>query len=192
MDSIINFISILAYALYFMLPAYVANISALAFGGGTPVDLKRNFWDGRRLIGDGVTWRGTIMGILLGTIIAVLQGIIFMYYGDIFALIPQWVTIEGIIPGNFMEWILLGLALSGGALIGDAVGSFIKRRIKIGRGKPAPFLDQLDFAVVALILASLVVTIPLVIIILILIFTIILHVATNTIAYLLGIKDVWY
>lgn len=192
MDSVINFISILAYALYFMLPAYVANISALAFGGGTPVDLKRNFWDGRRLIGDGVTWRGTIIGILLGTTIAVLQGIIFMYYGDIFALIPQWVTIEGIIPGNFIEWILLGLALSGGALIGDAVGSFIKRRIKIGRGKPAPFLDQLDFAVVALILASLVVTIPLVIIILILIFTIILHVATNAIAYLLGIKDVWY
>jgi len=192
MDSVINFISILAYALYFMLPAYMANISALAFGGGTPVDLNRNFWDGRRLIGDGVTWRGTIIGILLGTTIAVLQGIIFMYYGDIFTLIPQWVTIEGIIPGNFIEWILLGLALSGGALIGDAVGSFIKRRIKIGRGKPAPFLDQLDFAVVALIFASLVVIIPLTIIILILIFTIILHVAANTIAYLLGIKDVWY
>ena len=51
MDSVINFISILAYALYFMLPAYMANISALAFGGGTPVDLNRNFWDGRRLIG---------------------------------------------------------------------------------------------------------------------------------------------
>ena len=135
-------------------------------------------------MGDGVAWRGTIIGILLGTTIAVLQGIIFMYYGDIFTLIPQWVTIEGIIPGNFIEWILLGLALSGGALIGDAVGSFIKRRIKIGRGKPAPFLDQLDFAVVALIFASWCDHTPddnnfnL-------IFTIILHVAANTIAYLL-------
>jgi CDP-2,3-bis-(O-geranylgeranyl)-sn-glycerol synthase len=192
MDSTISFITLLAYALYFMLPAYMANISALAFGGGTPVDLKKNFRDGRRLLGDGVTWRGTIIGILIGTGIAVLQGIVFMYYGDIFTMIPGWVTIEGIIPGSPGEWILLGLALSGGALIGDAVGSFIKRRIKIGRGKPAPLLDQLDFAVVALLLASLVVTIPLEIIVLILIFTIILHVAANTIAYLLGLKDVWY
>lgn len=192
MDSTISFITLLAYALYFMLPAYMANISALAFGGGTPVDLKKNFRDGRRLLGDGVTWRGTIIGILIGTGIAVLQGIVFMYYGDIFTMIPGWVTIEGIIPGSPGGWILLGLALSGGALIGDAVGSFIKRRIKIGRGKPAPLLDQLDFAVVALLLASLVVTIPLEIIVLILIFTIILHVAANTIAYLLGLKDVWY
>jgi CDP-2,3-bis-(O-geranylgeranyl)-sn-glycerol synthase len=192
MDSTISFITLLAYALYFMLPAYMANISALAFGGGTPVDLKKNFRDGRRLLGDGVTWRGTIIGILIGTGIAVLQGIVFMYYGDIFIMIPGWVTIEGIIPGSPVEWILLGLALSSGALIGDAVGSFIKRRIKIGRGKPAPILDQLDFAVVALLLASLVVTIPLEIIVLILIFTIILHVAANTIAYLLGLKDVWY
>lgn len=192
MDSTISFITLLAYALYFMLPAYMANISALAFGGGVPVDLKRNFRDGRRLLGDGVTWRGTIIGILIGTGIAVLQGIVFMYYGDIFTMIPGWVTIEGIIPGSPGEWILLGLALSGGALIGDALGSFIKRRIKIGRGKPAPLLDQLDFAVVALLLASLVVTIPWEVIVLILIFTVILHVAANTIAYLLGLKDVWY
>ncbi len=192
MDPTISFISLSAYALYFMLPAYLANVSALAFGGGAPVDFKRNFSDGRRLLGDGVTWRGTIIGIIIGTGIAVLQGIVFMYYGDIFTLIPEWTTIEGIIPGNFMGWILLGLALSGGALLGDAVGSFIKRRIKIERGRPAPFLDQLDFAIVALLLASLVVTIPLEIIILILFFTVILHVAANTIAYLLGLKDVWY
>jgi len=36
------------------------------------------------------------------------------------------------------------------------------------------------------------VTIPLEIILLILVYTVILHVAANTIAYLLGLKDVWY
>lgn len=192
MDSTISFLSLLACALYFMLPAYLANVSALAFGGGAPVDLKKNFQDGRRLLGDGVTWRGTIIGVIIGTGIATIQGIVFMHYGDIFTLIPGWVSIEGLIPNNFGEWILLGLALSAGALIGDAMGSFIKRRINIQRGKPAPFLDQLDFVIGALVLASLVVTIPRDIIILILIFTVILHVAANTIAYLLGIKDVWY
>lgn len=192
MDSTISFLSLLAYALYFMLPAYMANVSALAFGGGTPVDFKNNFTDGRRILGDGVTWRGTIVGIILGTIIAAIQGIIFLYYGDIFTLIPGWISIEGIIPNNYTEWIILGLCLSGGALIGDAAGSFIKRRIKIKRGRPAPFLDQLDFVIGALLFASLVVTIPLDIILLILIFTIILHLTANSIAYLLGLKDVWY
>lgn len=192
MDVTISFLSLSLYALYFMLPAYMANVSALAFGGGLPVDFKKDFRDGRRLLGDGVTWRGTIVGVIIGTIIAALQGMVFMNYGDIFTLAPGWVTIEGIIPGSFGEWILLGLALSGGALIGDAVGSFIKRRIKIGRGRPAPFLDQLDFVVGALVLASLVVTIPLNIIVLILLYTVILHILANTIAYLLGMKDVWY
>jgi len=192
MDSIISFISLLAYALYFMLPAYMANVSALAFGGGAPVDFNKYFTDGRRVLGDGVTWRGTIIGIIIGTVIAALQGVVFMYYGDIFTLIPGWTILAGIIPNNYGEWILLGLALSGGALIGDAAGSFLKRRINIGRGRPAPFLDQLDFVIGALILASLVVTIPLIVILIILIFTAILHLAANTIAYLLGLKDVWY
>jgi CDP-2,3-bis-(O-geranylgeranyl)-sn-glycerol synthase len=53
-------------------------------------------------------------------------------------------------------------------------------------------LDQLDFVVGALILASLVVNIPLNLIILIIILSVVLHLAANSIAYLLGLKDVWY
>ena len=193
MDStVISVLTLTAYAIYFMLPAYLANVSALAFGGGLPVDFKVNFTDGRRLLGDGVTWRGTIIGILIGTGIAAIQGLIFMYYGDIFTLLPGWVTIEGLIPHNFGEWILLGLALSGGALIGDAVGSFIKRRMNVGRGEPAPVLDQLDFVIGALLFASLVVTIPIALIILIIILSAFLHLAANIIAYFTGVKDVWY
>ncbi|HIH61481.1 MAG TPA: CDP-archaeol synthase, partial [Methanobacteriales archaeon] len=53
--------------IYFMLPAYIANVSALVFGGGPPLDLGYRFIDKRRLIGDGVTWRGSVIGTLLGT-----------------------------------------------------------------------------------------------------------------------------
>ena len=190
--TVISALTLAAYAIYFMLPAYLANVSALAFGGGTPLDFNRNFTDGRRLLGDGVTWRGTIIGIIIGTLIAIIQGLIFMYYGDIFLILPGWVTIHGVIPANYLDWIFLGFALSVGALLGDAAGSFIKRRIKIGRGRPAPLLDQLDFVVGALILASLVVNIPLNLIILIIILSVVLHLAANSIAYLLGLKDVWY
>ena len=55
-----------------------------------------------------------------------------------------------------------------------------------------PLLDQLDFVVGALIFASLVVAIPFNLIIAIIIISIFLHLGANTIAYLLGMKNVWY
>lgn len=169
--SVISVLNMSAYVIYFMLPAYLANATALAFGGGKPLDFNKNFTDGRRIFGDGVTWRGTLIGTGIGTLIGLAQGLI---------------------SGNIVYGILLGLFLGGGALIGDACGSFVKRRIKIERGRPTPFLDQLDFVIGALVFASIIVVIPLNIIILILIISIVLHLSANIIAYLIGIKDVWY
>ena len=190
-----SFISVLvlsAYVIYFMLPAYLANVSALVFGGGKPLDFGRNFRDGRRIIGNGVTWRGTIIGTLIGTVIGIIQGSISAYYGSVFNLIPGIMIIQGPIPASILQGAIIGLFLGGGALIGDAAGSFIKRRIGIERGKAAPFLDQLDFVVGALVFASIIVFIPLNMIIFILIISIVLHLLTNIIAYLIGMKDVWY
>ncbi len=169
--SVISVLNMSAYIIYFMLPAYLANASALAFGGGKPLDFGRNFTDGRRIFGDGVTWRGTLIGTGIGTLIGLTQGLI---------------------SGNIFQGILLGLFLGGGALIGDACGSFVKRRIKIKRGRPTPFLDQLDFVIGALVFASIIVVIPINMILLILIISVVLHLSANIIAYLIGIKDVWY
>ena len=169
--SVISVLNMSAYVIYFMLPAYLANASALAFGGGKPLDFGRNFTDGRRIFGDGVTWRGTLIGTGIGTLIGLTQGLI---------------------SGNIFQGILLGLFLGGGALIGDACGSFVKRRIKIKRGRPTPFLDQLDFVIGALVFASIIVVIPINMILLILIISVVLHLSANIIAYLIGIKDVWY
>ena len=190
--SVISVLVLSAYVIYFMLPAYLANVSALVFGGGKPVDFGRNFRDGRRIIGNGVTWKGTIIGTLIGTFIGIIQGSVSAYYGNVFSLIPGIIIIQGPIPTSIIQGALIGLFLGGGALIGDAVGSFIKRRIGIERGKAAPFLDQLDFVIGALVFASLIVFIPLNMIIIILIISIVLHLLTNIIAYLIGMKDVWY
>jgi len=179
--SVISVLIMSAYVIYFMLPAYLANASALAFGGGTPLDFHRYFNDGRRILGNGVTWRGTLIGTGIGTLIGLLQGILaevgFSY---------------GILPDNIIQGILLGFFLGAGALIGDAFGSFLKRRIGIERGKPIPLLDQLDLVVGALIFASIVVVIPWDMLLLLFVISIILHLAANIIAYLIGIKDVWY
>ena len=177
----ISVLNMSAYVIYFMLPAYLANASALAFGGGKPLDSGRNFTDGRRIFGDGVTWRGTLIGAGIGTLIGLLQGIVYML-----GLLPITIHL------NIIQWILLGFFLGGGALIGDACGSFLKRRMNIERGRPTPFLDQLDFVVGALVFASIIVILPFYMIILILIISFILHLSANIIAYLFGIKKVWY
>ncbi len=109
------------------LPAYVANASAsLARHMKThPIDMGLMFFDGRRILGDGKTWEGFFIGILAGGVMAILIG-------------------------NPVE----GLLMSVGAMVGDIIGSFIKRRGGLERGEEAPLLDQLDFVAGAFLFAK--------------------------------------
>lgn len=173
--------------LYFILPAYFSNGAGLVFGGGMTVDFGKSDKNGVRWIGDGVTWKGLIGGTLIGIITGIIQGLIAPY---ILSNFGQFITTP--IITNVSEGILIGFLLGFGALLGDALGSFLKRRIGIGRGQPAPILDQLDFLIVALILVSFVVKLDWLFIILAIVLTLIIHLLANTIAYLLGLKDVWY
>ena len=176
-----------ATTLYFVLPAYFSNGGALAFGGGTPVDFGKSDSKGTRWIGDGVTWRGVIVGTLIGVLTGAVQG----YFGpDIIAEIGQYIITPIITDIN--SGILIGFLLGFGALLGDALGSFLKRRLGIGRGKPAPILDQLDFLIVALILVTFVVELNWLFVIIAIVLTLIIHLIANSCAYLLGLKDVWY
>ncbi|RBQ24440.1 hypothetical protein ALNOE001_00820 [Candidatus Methanobinarius endosymbioticus] len=171
MLDIAAFVMICLSAVYFIMPAYIANISGLAFGGTTPIDFGKKFADCRRIIGDGVTWKGLVFGTITGTLIGAIEGVLI------------WDPVYGLV---------VGFLLSFGALLGDAAGSFIKRRLGIGKGKPAPILDQLDFIAGALLLALLYTTIAIEVIIIIAVLTFIIHIISNIIAYLIGIKDVWY
>ena len=182
-------IAVLA-AVYFMLPAYVANLSGLAFGGGTPVDGGKECKDGRRLIGNGVTWKGLQNGTIIGTLVGVVLGIIGTFYGDLSALTGGIIDLH--VYGSIFGGLILGFLMAFGALLGDAVGSFLKRRIGLERGAPAPIMDQLDFVIGALVLSLLVVQISWEFFIIIALLSLVLHLGSNTFAYLIGIKDVWY
>ena len=170
-SSVVSVINLSAYAIYFMLPAYLANVTALAFGGGKPLDFNHQFPDGaqntwkRSNLERNHHWNPN------------------WNYSRTFSRNNKWKYNTG----NFTR-----IRLGGGALIGDACGSFIKRRLKLERGKPAPILDQLDFVVGALVFASLIVVIPVEIIVVILVISVFLHLGANIIAYLLGMKNVWY
>ena len=174
-------------SLYFILPAYFSNGGALAFGGGKAVDLNRKDKKGNRWIGDGVTWRGAIAGTIIGVLTGAVQG---YFNPDIIAAIGPYIITP--IIHDINSGILIGFLLGFGAILGDALGSFIKRRLGIGRGKRAPLLDQLDFLIVALLLVSFVIQLNWLFIVISIFLTLIIHTLANIIAYLLGIKDVWY
>jgi CDP-2,3-bis-(O-geranylgeranyl)-sn-glycerol synthase len=180
-------IAVLITTLYFLLPAYLSNSSGLIFGGGIPVDFGKTDKKGVRLIGDGCTWRGLIAGAIVGTLVGAIQGYFGPYLLENFG---EYILTP--ICSNLHEGIIVGFLLGFGALLGDAIGSYIKRRIGIQRGRPAPILDQLDFIIMGLILVLPIIHLSLDFIILSCILTLIIHLLANTIAYLIGIKDVWY
>ncbi|MBQ6219569.1 MAG: CDP-2,3-bis-(O-geranylgeranyl)-sn-glycerol synthase [Methanosphaera sp.] len=186
-----DFLTIIIYSIYLMIPAYFANGSALVFGGGTPIDFGKYWSDGRRMIGDGCTWRGLIGGGFLGMIIGGILGLLADngIASTIFTFFSSNITF---ISGNFFKGLLIGLLLGFGALIGDAIGSFIKRRLNFERGKPVPLLDQLDFVIVSLIFVSLFANVTWEIVFAALFISIFLHLGANIFAYVINLKDVWY
>ncbi|WP_292460775.1 CDP-2,3-bis-(O-geranylgeranyl)-sn-glycerol synthase [Methanothermococcus sp.] len=177
-----NIIQLLYNSLVYILPAYIANASACIFGGGTPLDAGKHFIDGKRIIGNGVTYKGTFFGLLCGTIVAVLEGII----------INLNIMGTAAFYFNTFEWAYVGFLLSLGALFGDMFGSFIKRRIGLAQGRPAPILDQLGFVVFAILFAYLIAPISFEMVVMLIIITPIIHLFGNIVAYKLGFKKVWW
>jgi len=122
-------------AFWFLLPAYVANPMAVVFGGGVPVDFGRVLRDGRRVLGDGKTWRGFAGGAASGFALGAILQIIGSAGGPSLSFGP-WPGVLGIL-------VLLPV----GALLGDLLGAFIKRRLGLERGAKAAGLDQYDFLI---------------------------------------------
>lgn len=142
-----------------IMPAFIANSVPVLARGRHPLDLGKSMRDGRRVLGDGKTFEGFLSGLFMGT----LAGALFGYP------LPSFL-----------------LAL--GALSGDILGAFIKRRVGIERGRPAPLLDQLDFVAGALLFLYPVYQITLEQVLFIVAVTPPIHLMTNYVAYRLGLK----
>ena len=144
-------------------------------------DDKAYVWESEGVDGYTITELLVVFAVL---------GIIGTFYGDLSVLTGGIIDLP--VYGSITGGLILGFLMAFGALLGDLVGSFIKRRIGLQSGEPAPIMDQLDFVVGALILSLLVVKISWEFFIIVAVLTLILHLGSNMIAYLLGIKDVWY
>ncbi len=159
-----------------LIPPYIANSSPVLFGGGTAMDLGGNFIDQKRIFGDGKTIRGFFAGSFCGIVAGAIMTI---FHKSIFFSDPKT---------QFLGFFILAV----GSITGDAVGSFIKRRLNFESGKQF-WLDSVFFIVFALIavypiisknfysIENLVFCIGL---------TAILHPTTNFIANKIGLKRV--
>jgi CDP-2,3-bis-(O-geranylgeranyl)-sn-glycerol synthase len=162
--------------LLFLVPVYVANSSPVVLGGGIPLDLGMVFSDGRRIFGDGKTLRGLIAGTLAGTVAG---GIVAVYYQ-----LPFFESPGAQFSASFV--------LAFGTLLGDAFGSFIKRRFGVSAGRPF-ILDTIMFLIVALALVFPFARTELYDVLNLIFFTVltlILHPLTNMMANRAGLKNV--
>ena len=172
----------MAYFLILLIPAYFANMfaywsSKIVFLKplGKPVDLNLKWFDGSRLLGNSKTFRGVFSGISLAIIVAFIFYLLSPYFAQ-----KTYQSIE--------ETLLFGFLVGFGAMIGDLIRSFLKRRLGMTSGKNWFLFDDLDFVVGALFFMSIYIKFPMNFVILTLIGTIPLRVFTHIIDFKLKAK----
>lgn len=176
----------LLQCIYFMLPAYFANmapvfaqkLSVLKFLT-KPIDNGQGL-KGKPIFGTNKTWRGLVVGII--TAIATVWLQYFLYSIQFF----QKISLINYFTINL--W-LLGFLLGFGALFGDLVKSFFKRRINLKPGAPWIPFDQIDFVIGALIFVSFAIRLSWSVVLVVLLVSPILHFLTNQIGFILKIKN---
>ena len=135
-----SFEIIIAQAFWLIIPAYIANASAVLVGGGTPIDFGKNWKDGKRILGDGKTWRGLIIGTLFGMI-----GGFGLSVAAKYIAMTEFAFVGISDFYGFPLMIPIVFSICFGALLGDIIESFFKRRIDRKRGENWIPFDQLDF-----------------------------------------------
>jgi CDP-2,3-bis-(O-geranylgeranyl)-sn-glycerol synthase len=212
-----DWIALLIFSLLFIVPGYISNAGMVIVGGGKPIDGGLVLKDGRRLFGDHKTWNGFIKGpLFIGIPISIVLFVTFLLLWPLITPIIRdasavgayelynslevfrYYFIGGKFPWGFLSLIFRIILCSYGAAFGDLIGSCMKRRFNISSGEPFWVVDQLDFALFAILFTSIpafflpgLFQIPDTnIIIFLIILTPSVSVIANTVAYLIGLKDV--
>ena len=166
---------------YLMLPAYFANmapvivkrVSFLAY----PIDFNKELKN-KPILGKNKTFRGLFFGVLFAIIISYLH---FVGY--------KTELLRGISFFSYDNWLMFGFLMGTGALTGDLIKRFFKRRAGISPGgKFIPF-DQSDFVIGALIFILPVFALTWEIFLTSLVLSFVLHILVNHAAFYLKIRN---
>ena len=166
---------------YLMMPSYFANMAPVIMKKidffTYPLDFNKKI-DHKPILGRNKTFRGIIFGIIFAVIIAYIQYL--LYEIEFF---------NGISLTNYRNWLLFGFLMGFGALAGDLVKSFFKRRLDIKPGSKFVPFDQTDFVLGSLLLITPIFNITLNIILTSLVLSFALHIIVNHLAFYLRIRN---
>jgi CDP-2,3-bis-(O-geranylgeranyl)-sn-glycerol synthase len=174
------FLTFILSCLYLFLPAYFANM--------TPPLMRRanlfNFLDvevdfGKRFLGEPIfgkhkCWRGVIFGVIFGMLVAGFQ--LWLY---------QFPAIQKISLVDYQKiniWIF-GFLISAGAVFGDLLFAFIKRRLRLEPGARFLPFDQTNYVIGAALSLTLYLKINILVWITLFILTFLLHIIANRLGY---------
>ena len=162
--------------LYFALPIYIGNMM--------PVFVRKinflNYPINVKLFGEHKTYRGFVSAIIIAILVFYLQS----YLHD-FEIIKK----ISLINYEKENLILLGFLSGFGAMFGDLIKSYFKRRRRIKPGESWVPFDQLDFMIGALIVIYPFVNLNFLNIITLLLITPFLHIIANYIGYYTGLRE---
>lgn len=171
--------------LWTILPGVFANMTPVLVKKhfvflATPVDGGRE-WHGKPFLGSHKTWRGFIFGTAAGVAVGALQH--WLYFE-----VPFFKEVSLVDFSEISGWFF-GFLMGFGALFGDSVKSFFKRRVDIQPGKPFFPWDQLDAYFGSIVFISLFYVLPWEMLLMGVFIIPILHVGFNLAGYYLGIKS---
>jgi len=136
-------LSSLMGGLWVLTPCHIASaLATLPRGRGPPMDFG-HVWarDGRRILGPSKTWSGFFVGGFAAMPFGLLEA------GLILAAPPNLELVPVFAPSLVAAVPVVAL-LTFGAMAGDALGSFVKRRLGRESGSRTILLDQLPFVLV--------------------------------------------
>ena len=173
-------LKVIIQLIWFFLPAIFANMSPNVFKTlpflNYPLDFNIKLY-GKPLLGKNKTYRGFFFGTIVAILTIYIQRTLYPYMMD-FSLVNY----------NEINIYLLGFLLGFGALFGDSLKSFFKRRLNIKAGKSWIPFDQIDWFIGALISVSFYIRFSLKEITISIILTLFLHPAINFLSYGLGLQ----
>ncbi len=172
--------TIIIQVFWLFLPAGFANMAPVLFSRvnflNYPVDFNKKY-KGQPLFGKHKTYRGFFFGILLSILVVYIQKIAY-----------NSMLSYSLIDYANANILLVGFLFGFGALFGDLIKSFFKRRINLKPGNQWIPFDQTDWIIGAIVLISFYIKVPLIHAILALAIGTLIHPAFNYLGYLLKFK----
>lgn len=174
--------------LWFFAPAGVANVTPIIAARvpwlrqfKQPIDGGRS-WRGKRILGDHKTWRGLISGTVMAVLTLWVQTLIVAHS-------PWLQQISAPVGYHAVPVVILGILFGLGALGGDAIESFFKRRVSIKPGHGWFPFDQIDYIIGGALASLLVVQLDFIVYVWVVVLWLIIHLFASWLGWRWNLKD---